>query len=232
MKFSKTFDLFGPQCLYFLVIFPQLHLGVWPLILYRNILSKQLSGIWAGQVGSILRSQLMACNLDHNWIRLCHVIMSRFWFHIGFQPCGALWLLGAGLGPPGNDGASWAGDATVLFNEAARRLETRDFGAIFSRSFSDSPRPNSVKRHKKTFCRRLLSGSPEVESSCNTKHSPNQCSFIASMDFQIFHDITEGTTACLVIVEICWDCNTGSPPICFAQSLANIVQAFEDLSTL
>lgn len=113
-------------------------LGVWPLTLYRNILSKQLSGIWAGQVGSILRSQLMACNLDHNWIRLCFliVIMSRFWFHIGFQlPCGALWLLGAGLGPPGNDGASWAGDATVLFNEAARRLETRDFGAIFSKFF-------------------------------------------------------------------------------------------------
>lgn len=80
------------------------------------------------------------------------------------------------------------------------RLETL---AQFFRSFSDSPRPNSVKRHKKTFCRRLLSGSPEVERSCNTKHSPNQCSFIASMDFQIFHDITEGTTTCLVIVEIC-----------------------------
>lgn len=50
-----------------------------------------------------------------------------------FDRFSALWL--AGLGPPGNDGASWAGDATVLFNEAARRLETRDFGAIFSKFF-------------------------------------------------------------------------------------------------
>jgi len=28
-----------------------------------------------------------------------------------------------GLGPPGNDGASWAGDATVLFNEAAKQCQ-------------------------------------------------------------------------------------------------------------
>ena len=145
--------------------------------------------------GLQLRSQLDPTVFDFT----CRVFdfTSVFSFLVG--PCGCwgqVWDLREMMVPPG----LVTRPSCSMKQPGDSRLETL---AQFFRSFSDSPRPSSVKRHKKTFCRRLLSGSPEVESSCNTKHSPNQCSFIASMDFQIFHDITEGTTACLVIVERC-----------------------------
>ena len=131
-------------------------LGVWPLTLYPNILSKQLSGIWSlGQVGSILRSQLMACNLDHN----SDFVMSRFRSHIVFS----LVAVGGRFGTSGKWWCllGWWCDRLVQWSSPETR-DSRLWRNFFNWSFSDSPRPNSVKRHKKTFCRRLLSGSPEV----------------------------------------------------------------------